>query len=148
MKYKLLIATMGVASIDLHSNVFGNKKPYAKVDEESLQKVEDALAKNDTSALQTTITAHEATIATMQTDKTNVENAISEAFTMNGIEAPEGISIAEAIATLGTKCKEMGSSNNTHSIPQNDGKENNEADPAEQYSHNKVFDESKFKTLK
>lgn len=123
MKYKLLTAILAVAQIELHSNFFGNKKPTAKFDEDQLQSIEDALAKTDTSALETTISTHEATIATMQTDKTNVENALSEAFSINGLDMPEGASFAEAIATLGTKCKEMGSSNNTHSLPKNDGKE-------------------------
>lgn len=121
MKYIKICALLALNQIELHSNFFGNKKPTAKLDEEQLQSIEDALAQNDTSALQTTITAHEATIATMQTDRTNAENALSEAFSMNGLDLPEGTSVAEAIATLGTKCKEYGASKNTHSIPQTNG---------------------------
>ena len=146
MKYKLLSAVLALASIELHSNFFGNKKPTAKFDEDQLQSIEDALEKNDTSALQATITTHEETIATMQTEKTNVENALSEAFSMNGLELPEGTSVAEAIATLGTKCKEYGDSTDTHSIVRTNGIDKNpEEDPSAEYEHNKVmFDKSKF----
>ena len=123
MKYKLLCALLALTNIELHSNFFGNKKPTAKLDEEQLQSIEDALAKNDTSALQTTIDEQTTTISTMQTEKTDMENALNEAFSINGLDLPEGISAAEAIAALGTKCKEYGSDKNTHSIPRSDGKD-------------------------
>lgn len=149
MKYKLLSAVLALASIELHSNFFGNKKPTAKFDEDQLQSIEDALAKNDTSALQNQITEHESTISGMQTEKTNTENAISDAFSMNKLELPEGASMAEAIAILGTKCQEYGSSNHTHSLTHTDGidKDENE-DESVNYAHNKAFDESKYTTLK
>lgn len=127
MKYKLLCALLALTNIELHSNFFGNKKPTAKLDEEQLQSIEDALGKNDTSALQSTIDEQNTTISTMQTEKTDMENALSEAFSINGLDLPEGTSVAEAIATLGTKCKEFGGAKNTHSIPPTDGKDKQEA---------------------
>jgi len=127
MKYKLLCALLALTDIEFHSNFFGNKKPTAKLDEEQLQSIEDALAKNDTSALQTTIDEQNTTISTMQTEKTDMENALSEAFSINGLDLPEGTSVAEAIAALGTKCKEFGSAKNTHSIPRTDGKDKHPA---------------------
>ena len=128
MKYQLLTALLALTNIDLHSNFFGNKKPTAKFDEEQLQNIEDALAEKDTTGLQSTITAHEATIATMTTESSNLENALSEAFSLNSLEMPEGTSTAEAIAILGTKCKEFGDNKSTHSLIKNDGIDKGEGD--------------------
>lgn len=149
MKYKLLSAILALSSIELHSNFFGNKKPTAKFDEDQLQSIEDALAKNDTSALQSQIDEQQSTISEMQTERTNMENALSEAFSTNKLDLPEGSSVAEAIAILGTKCKEYGSSKHTHSIVKTDGvdKEGDE-DESTNYAHNRAFDESKYTTLK
>ena len=121
MKFNLLCALLALSNLELHSNLLGTKKPVAKFDEDQLQSIEDALAQNDTSALTSQITAHEATISGLNTEAENISTAINDAFALNGLDLPEGTSIAEAIATLGTQCKTYGDSNQSHSIPKTDG---------------------------
>lgn len=151
MKFIKLCALLALTQIELHSNFFGNKKPTAKFDEDQLQAIEDALEKNDTSALDDKIKEHENTISSMQNDKNDIENAISEAFSMNGLTLTEGMSVAEAIASLGTKCKEYGNSTNTHSIPPTDGvdvSDDDDDDESAKYAHNQVMnDKSKFSKI-
>lgn len=145
MKYTKLCALLALSQIDLHSNILGTKKPVAKLDEEQLQTLEDALAGNETYAEK--IKEHEATIDSLKNEATSAEDAISAAISAHGIELEEGASISEKIAALDNKCKEYGNSNHTHSIPQTDGKEtkNEEEDPSANYEHNKVMqDNSKF----
>lgn len=123
MKFPKLTALLGQAQIELHTSFFGNNKPFAKLDEEQLQSLENALEKNDTSALTEKITEHEATIKTLQENKTETQNALDQALQLNEISVAEGSSSADAIVALGEQCKKYGSSENRHVAPKNDGEE-------------------------
>ena len=71
MKFQKLVALLGLGTIVLDTNFFGNKKPFAKFDEEQLQKIEDALEEKDTSALEQKITEHETTISGLNTENSS-----------------------------------------------------------------------------
>lgn len=150
MKFQKLVALLGLGTIVLDTNFFGNKKPFAKFDEEQLQKIEDALEEKDTSALEQKITEHETTISGLNTEKSGIENAVNQALQLNGLELPEGTTMADAVALLGTTCKTYGDSKSTHTIVQNDGVEKSDGteEKSSNYAHNQVFDESKYTTLK
>lgn len=145
---KKLTALLGLASITLHnSNIFGTGKNYAKFDEEQLQKIEDGLAKTGTEEDAQTIADLQNDILNFQNSETSVQEALTEALQLNGIDAVEGQSVAEAITALGAQCKQYGDAKATHTLPQNDGKENEEdADPV--YGFEQVLnDESKYAKL-
>lgn len=123
MKFPKLTGLTGQQAIELHNSFFGNKKPFAKLDEDQLQSIENALETTDTSALTSTIEGHEATILTLNTTQSETQNALDQALQLNGIKVPEGSTTAQAIIVLGQKCEEYGSSNNRHVDPKNDGNE-------------------------
>jgi hypothetical protein len=122
--FQKLLAVLAISAFEFHSNFFGNKKPFAKLDEEQLQKIEDALAEKDTSALEKTIAEQANTITGLTTSATEIESAVNQALQLNGIdELGEDTTIGEAIAALGAKCKEYGDATSTHTIVDTDGKE-------------------------
>lgn len=125
MKHKNVCAALALEQIDFHSNILPGSKPVAKFDEAQVQKLDAALAEKDTSALDSTISEQATTIASHVQNETAINGAIEAAFTLNGLELPEGTSAADAIATLSAKCKEHGEATNTHSIPLTDGKDKN-----------------------
>lgn len=140
---KRVLAVLGLQAFVFHSNFFKNEKKHVRLNEEELQKIEDALEK------QTSVEDAQ-TLATLQANETEVQEALTAAFELNKIEATTGQTVAEAIGALSAKCEEYGSSTNTHSIPPTDGKDKAEddGDETDDYAHNQVFNENKFKTLK
>ena len=149
MKNKNICAVLALDKIELHGNILPGSQPVAKFNQAQLDKLEAALEEKDTSALDQKIKDQEATIATHESNETAITQAVKSAFEMNSLELPEGTSVAEAIATLGTKCKEYGDSTDTHSLVKTDGLDkNSEEEPSANYEHNKVmFDKSKFKKI-
>lgn len=146
-KHTNLLGILGLTVLDTHSNIMG-KGAHVRMTEEQLDQVEAALVANDTSSLQKTITAHEATITGMQDATISVSTALDAAFTLNGLTAVEGSTVADQIAQLGTQCKAYGDSNATHSIPPTDGLDKGEGAQETVYEFEKVlYDNSKFQTL-
>lgn len=121
MKYPLLSNLLALATIDLQSNFFGNKKPSARFDEDQLQAIEDALAKSDTAKIQNRVTE-------LEEEQNTNQQALNDAFNLAGLKAEEMGSFAEAIAALGARCDELGKSTNRHSFAAHDGKEKKEGD--------------------
>ncbi|MCT4079283.1 hypothetical protein HZP84_03955 [Elizabethkingia anophelis] len=127
MKYPLVAGVLGFEKVELHSNFFGGK-PFAKLDEDQLEKLEAAVKQNDVSALEKTIADQKDSIEALQAKASDSENALQQALEMNGIKLEEGQEHAAAIALLGQKCKEYGESKNRHSFAGHDGK-NKDVEP-------------------
>lgn len=124
MNFPKLTALLGVAQIEMHSNFFGNKKPVAKLDQEQLEAIEKGLEQNDVSALTSEIEAKGNDITALIANQTAMEEAITGALQLNGLELPENATQAEAIALLATTCKEYGEAKNvTHSVAGSNGVE-------------------------
>lgn len=121
MKYPKLTALLGLAQIELHSGAFGFNKPFAKLSEEELSKIEQALLEDKSQEHQETIQALEDEKALMQEKLTAMETAVATALLTAGLEASENL--IDNITQLGEKCKEYGSSKERHSFPENDGEE-------------------------
>lgn len=142
MKYPKLSALLGLSEIVLNAGIFGNKKPFAKLDEDDLAKVEGALEDSETESLKEELNqANENLIAEKQTVLA-VENAVEQALALAGLTAKE--TLVENIVLLGEKCKEYGDSKNRHSTPENNGTEestngliNGYIDPND--AHNKML---------
>ncbi|MCO7352078.1 hypothetical protein NHN18_01070 [Riemerella anatipestifer] len=112
MKFKKLTALLCLSQITLHAGFLGNKKSFAKLDEDQLQTIEEALEEKDTSDLEQQLSDSQATIK-------NVENALEQALNIAGVEA--GADMIASIVALGEKCKEYGESTNRHTFAKNTG---------------------------
>lgn len=120
MKYAKLLAVLALNEIALKTPLMGG---VAKVSltEEQLEKIEQALAEKDTSAL-------EKELATLKEEKnqwneelSTLKTATEKALADNKLEACE--TLAQNITLLGEKCKAYGEKNNLHTPVPNDGKE-------------------------
>lgn len=125
MKYQKLMALLGLTQLMLHSNFFGTKQPFAKLEEEQLQKIEDAIETSDTSALEEQITNLEAEKQTLEEQKTALEadinaltTAVNDGLNANGLTLAEEKGLAEAIAMISNA-----KVNATHEIPPVNGEE-------------------------
>lgn len=120
-----LLAVLGMQAFVFHNNFWGTGEAHVKLDNKQLQMIEDALEKkegeNATENNTADLTELQAQVAGFQASEAAVQEALTAALTLNGIEATQGQSVAEAIAALGTTCKEYGDSTETHSILQTDG---------------------------
>lgn len=129
---KKLLGVLGLQAFVFHNNFWGTGEAHVKLDNKQLQLIEDALEKqggeNTANEDAQTLADLQAQVSGFQAKETAIQEALSAAMSLNGIEATEGQSVAQAIANLGTKCKEYGDSNETHSIIQTDGKEKPSAD--------------------
>lgn len=114
MKFQKLTALLALGEISLNAGLFGNKKPFARLDEDQLQTIEEALEKNDTSDLEEQLT-------TAKDEIKGVENAVEQALEVAGLKA--GDSLVASIVALGEKCKEYGESKDRHTFAKNSGKE-------------------------
>lgn len=126
---KKLTALLGLAAIQMHSNIFGGAA-HARFSQEQLDTIEGALENagqsdqsqtieglnTQISNLNETITGHAAT-------ETAVQDALAQALEANGLTLEAGQTPIDAIALLGAKCKEYGSATTTHTIPGTDGKD-------------------------
>ncbi|EKB60752.1 hypothetical protein [Bergeyella zoohelcum] len=121
MKYPKLSALLGLSEIVLNAGIFGNKKPFAKLDEDDLAKVEEALEDSETESLREELNQSKENLATEKQTVSAVENAVEQALQLAGLTAKE--TLVENIALLGEKCKEYGDSKNRHSTPENNGTE-------------------------
>lgn len=135
MKYQKLTALLGLSEILLNAGIFGQKKPFAKLEEDELQKIEDALAnvteaetqqalndaKEEITALKTKVTELEGIILTEQQQNADMANAVEQALQHAGLEA-QGNFVSN-IAHLGEKCKEYGESKERHTFAENNGKD-------------------------
>ena len=123
MKYQKLTALLDLGTIELHSNFFGTKEPFAKLTEEQLTKLEAALEERDVTALETKISELENEVKALTTEKGSVAEALQQAYEHNGLQIAENATMAESIATMGEKCKEFATAKNTHSLTKTDGLE-------------------------
>lgn len=148
---KKLTTLLGVATIPMHnSNVFGTGKNYAKLDEDQLQLIEKGLETAE-GADPAVVEGLKNDLSAAQAAESSMHDAVSVALKLNGLEIAEGQSAVEAIALLAQTCKEYGASKERgHTKPENDGKEkpDNTTDPSANFAHNKIYDESKYTTLK
>ncbi|WP_313359801.1 hypothetical protein [Empedobacter sp.] len=141
---KRVLAVLGIQAFVFHSNFLKNEKKHVRLNEEELQKIEDALEKQ-------TSAEDAETLATLQANETATQEALSAAFELHGLKTVEGQTVAEAVEALSAKCTEYGESKNQHSFHKTDGKDKQEDEEVENsadYAHNQVFNEDKFKTLK
>lgn len=146
---KKLTALLGLTAITMHnSNIFGTGKNYAKLDEDQLQKIEDALAAEGGPDA-TIVENLQNELTTAQTAASGMEEAVTAALELNGLQITEGQSAVEAIALLAQTCKEYGASKERgHSKPENNGKEKEEETPETYAFENVLNDMSKYPTLK
>lgn len=126
MKYSRIVALLGLSEMVLHSNLFGGK-PFAKLSEDELEKINAAL---------------EEELASGKENMAALQDAVEQALEHAGLEA-EG-TLQENIVLLGQKCREYGDSKNRHNFPENNGKdeptnglEDGYLDPED--SHNKLI---------
>ena len=120
---KKLTALLGLTAITMHnSNIFGTGKNFAKLDEDQLQKIEDAL---ETPAAETPDVENLKTeLANAAAAEAGMQEAVTAALELNGLTIEKGQSAAEAIALLGATCKQYGESKERgHTTPENNGKE-------------------------
>jgi hypothetical protein len=117
---KKLLAVLGLQAFTFHNNFWGSGEAHVKLDNKQLQLIEDALEKNanETPANEDAKTLEDlqAQVSGFEAKETAVQEALTAALGLNGIETTEGQSVAEAITALAAKCKEYGSSTNTHSF--------------------------------
>lgn len=116
---KRVLAVLGIQAFVFHSNFFKNEKKHVRLNEEELQKIEDALEKQ-------TSAEDAETLATLQANETAVQEALTAAFELHGLKTVEGQTIAEAVEALSKKCTEYGEATNSHSIHKTDGKDKQE----------------------
>jgi len=128
MKYPKLTALLGLATLAFHSSVWA--KNHVRLTEEECQKLEDHLEaqpENNTEELtnlQTKFDTLQEKYNALEGSNSTLSTAITTALELNGLTAEtENATPEEAVALLGTKCKEYGSSENRHAFPKNDGKE-------------------------
>ena len=113
MKYTKLTALLGLAEITLHSGTFSMGTPFAKLNEEQLDLIENALAKdheNDTITLQNQLTEATSKASAFEKITTETAKAIETAMQTAGLEKQEGM--IENINLLAEKCKEFGEDKN------------------------------------
>lgn len=125
MKYPLLTALLALAEITPKAGLFGGK-PFASFTEEQLDKIEEALEKNDTSAFKEQLAQLNKDISERKTRLENIENAVNTALELNGLEAAD--TFDKSIELLGTTCKEYGEKKSTHTLPATNGEEINHDD--------------------
>lgn len=116
---KRVLAALGIQAFVFHSNFFKNEKKHVRLNEEELQKIEDALEKQ-------TSAEDAETLATLQANETATQEALSAAFELHGLKTVEGQTVAEAVEALSAKCTEYGQSKNQHSFHKTDGKDKQE----------------------
>ena len=124
VKYSKITQVLGLVAIDLHSNLFGNKQPFAKLTEEDLAKIENALneipnVEEKTKELKEQVEQLTEINKAHQEQGELIAEAVKNAIETAGLEQQE--SLAENIVLLGAKCKEYGDSNNRHSLVDNNG---------------------------
>ncbi len=140
MKYTKLTALLGLAEITLHSGTFSMGTPFAKLNEEQLDLIENALAKdqeNDIIALQNQLTEATTKASAFEKITTETAKAIETAMQTAGLEKQEGM--IENINLLAEKCKEFGEDKNRHSFPDNNGKEEGSEELIDGYLDPKDF---------
>lgn len=140
MKYTKLTALLGLAEITLHSGTFSMGTPFAKLNEEQLDLIENALAKdqeNDTITLQNQLTEATSKASAFEKITTETAKAIEIAMQTAGLEKQEGM--IENINLLAEKCKEFGENKNRHSFPDNNGKEEGSEELIDGYLNPKDF---------
>lgn len=122
MKYAKITALLGLAQLTLHSGIVGMGKPVAKLTEEDLEKIENALENiENVEALQQKLSDAEASSATFEKVVAETAQAVENAMETAGLEKQEGL--VENINLLGKKCKEYGESKDRHSFADNNGKD-------------------------
>lgn len=118
-----LLAVLGLQAFALQSNFWGGGKAFVKLDEDQLQSIEEALEKTGSAEDAQTITDLQGQVTAFEGKETEVQEALTAALTLNGLNVEEGQSPAEAIAALGAKCKEYGDSKNRHTFAGHNGQE-------------------------
>ena len=131
MKYVLLSALLGSA-LEEKKPLFGGGA-YVSLTASQLAKVEEALAEKKEAATAEQVAALEQEIATLKAEKEKVategkalSEALGEAMALNGLKS-QGDAIAD-IAALGKTCKEYGEKRPVHTLPSNDGREQQSGD--------------------
>lgn len=125
MKYTNILQVLAVETLELHSGVFGSKKPFAKLTEEDLEKLDKSLAEptnaTEIEALKQRITELENENAVFEKTLAETTAEVEKAIETAGLEKQSGL--IENISHLGAKCKEYGESSDRHTFAENNGKE-------------------------
>ncbi len=131
MKYVLLSALLGSA-LEGKKPLFGGEA-YVSLTASQLAKVESALAEKKEAATAEQVAALEQEIATLKaaqekvaTEGKALSEALGEAMALNDLKS-NGDAIAD-IAALGKTCKEYGEKRPVHTLPSNDGREQQSGD--------------------
>lgn len=127
MKYPKFTTLLGLSTLSFHSSMMG--KNHVRLTDEQCQQVEDHLSaepennQQQLTDLQGQLTALQGKYDTLLESNTAMTNALDTALNLNDLKGQVGETATneEAIALLGSKCKEYGSSDNRHSFPKNNG---------------------------
>lgn len=142
---KKVLAVLGLQAFAFQSsNFWGGGEAHVKMTKEQLEKIDAALPEEGAQADAKTLADLQGKVTGFEANETAIQEALTAAMELNGIEAVADQTPAEAIAALGVKCKEFGDSGETHSIPKNSGVEKPEGtglkegffDPNDE--HNKI----------
>lgn len=116
-KFIKLAAVLGLAEINLHSGLFGNKN-YAKLDEKQLEQLQAALDV-DSNNLRTQIDQLETKVQELEGIRAKIESSVEQSLELNELEAGE--TLEASIALLGETCKTYGDSKNRNAVPPIEG---------------------------
>ena len=120
MKYAKLAAVLAVTEIVAKKPVLGGEAK-ASFTEEQLEKIENALAEKDTSALEQELATLKEEKSQYQEEVNGFRASVTQALTDNKLEASEDLNVD--IALLGKTCKEYGDARPNPTLPTNNGKE-------------------------
>ncbi|MFJ1424863.1 hypothetical protein ACILFS_00930 [Capnocytophaga canimorsus] len=120
MKYAKLAAVLAVTEIVAKKPVLGGEAK-ASFTEEQLEKIENALAEKDTSALEQELATLKEEKSQYQEEVNGFRASVTQALTDNELEASEDLNAD--ITLLGKTCKEYGDARPKPTLPTNNGKE-------------------------
>lgn len=121
MKYKKITALLGITEITMNTGVFGNKQSFAKMTQEDLEKIENALNGSESEDLNNKLKVLTKDLNAEKQKNSDYENAVEQALQHAGLKSEDNL--VQSIALLGEKCKEYGESTNRHSFPENNGED-------------------------
>lgn len=123
MKYEKLLAVLCLDAIAFKKPLFGGQEK-ASFSEEELQKIEDALAEKDTSALEKEIESLKEEKSQYLQEVEAFKNTVNQALTDNNLSVSEDVTAN--ISLLSKTCKEYGLKRPTPTLIPNNGQENSD----------------------
>nr|DAJ25503.1 MAG TPA: hypothetical protein [Bacteriophage sp.] len=114
------LATLLVTALEVKKPLLGGEN-FITLKESQLQAIEDALTKNDVSAIEKDLASLKEEKNQWLVEAQKIKEETEKAMLLNKLSVSN--SVAENIALLGEKCKEYGEKTLVHSLPLNNGKE-------------------------